>query len=88
MPLVRKEDFEELLDDALSLLSQGALHQAVGALLSLARRVAKSGKGDERARAAAAIGDLLSRPDLLGMTAEEDAQLRAALANLRESAAG
>ncbi len=83
MPLVRKEEFEELLDDALSLLGQGALHQAIGALLSLARRAAKAGKREELDRTAAAIGELLERRDLFGMTAEEDATLRTALAELR-----
>jgi hypothetical protein len=85
MPLVRKEDTDELLAEAVVLLEQGALHQALGSLLTLARRLARAGKqAPELERAAGAIGELLGRQDLVGMTAEEEAQLREALAALRE----
>ncbi len=89
MPLVRKEDTDELLADASALLDQGAVHQALGSLLSLARRLAKMGRNAaELERVAGAIGDTLKRQDLLGMTAEEEHQLGDALDGLRDRLAG
>jgi ABC-type amino acid transport substrate-binding protein len=80
MPLVRKEDTDELLGDAFTLLDQGAVHQALGSLLSLARRLAKMGqKAPELERVVGAIGDVLKRQDLIGVTAEEEHQLRDAV---------
>jgi hypothetical protein len=85
MPLVRKEDTDELLADAFTLLDQGAVHQALGSLLSLARRLGKLGRSvPELERVSGAIGDILKRQDLIGMTAEEEHQLGDALDGLRE----
>ena len=84
MPLVRKEDTDELLADAFTLLDQGAVHQALGSILSLARRLEKLGqKPAELERVIGSIGDILKRQDLLGMTAEEEHQLGDALDGLR-----
>jgi hypothetical protein len=84
MPLVRKEDADELLADAFALLDQGAIHQALGSLLSLARRLAKVGqKAAELERVAGAIGEILKRQDLMGMTVEEEHQLRDAVAEMQ-----
>jgi hypothetical protein len=84
MPLVRKEDADELLADAFTLLDQGAIHQALGSILSLARRLAKgSQKAPELERVAGAIGEILQRQDLIGMTTEEEHQLRDAVAEMQ-----
>ena len=85
MPFVRKEETEEELRDALALVDEGALHQGIAILVSVARRVARAGKRPEIERAAAAIEELLARPANLGMTSKEDAELTQALSELRRA---
>ncbi|MHB8421089.1 MAG: hypothetical protein ACYDCL_23720 [Myxococcales bacterium] len=79
MPLVRKEEVEDLVDEFLALADQGATHQALGGLAALGKRLGKSGASKaDLERVAAAIARMLSRDDLLGMTAQEEADLHAA----------
>ncbi len=79
MGLVRKEEVEDVLDEMLALANQGATHQAAGELAKLGKRLGKSGsKRADVARVAEAIARFLKRDDLLGMTAQEEADLRAA----------
>ena len=81
MPLVRKDEIEDLISDALGLLDEGALHQGIGALVALALRLARAGrKKPELEQVAATVSEVLKRTDLPGMTAAEDADLRSALA--------
>ncbi len=83
MPLVRKEEVEDLVSEALAQIAGGAIHQAAAALVTLGRRLARAGRAKpDLERVAAAIAELLRRHDVAGMTAAEDADLKAALAAL------
>jgi len=79
VPLVRKEEIEDLVDEFLALAEQGATHQAAGGLATLGKRLGKSGtKRLDLERVAEAISRFLARDDLLGMTAQEESDLTSA----------